>query len=499
KQTLPHIKPLLGWYDESNPEVIDWQIKWAVEHGISTFYVDWYWNQGVRRLDHWVKAFYKAKYRSYLKWCLMWANHNPPGAHSTEDTIRVTKFWIDNYFKTPEYYCVDGCPVVQIWTWFNIDRDFIEEARQKGEILQKGEGVKRALDLIRKQVRAAGFKGVYFVAMNPPHRFLDLVKKVGFNETGTYGYQGGSIFSRLSKEEKESVLKKYGTKDHTPYHYAVETVYSVWEERMKACSDLPAMVFIPTGYDDRPRCFSESVITVGRTPDLFREACQKAKDFCRKYNIKRVVLDPVNEWQEGSILEPNEDYGFGYYNAFRDVFCQKPKEGWPADLTPKECGLGPYDYPPMEIPARTKWTFDKGNEGWYRMPYGAPQIRVKDGKLKLFRMNPKHVAMRIRVQPFKAAEFTKMVVRMKITLPESDGKEIAAIQWSRTDFPIFDKDLAINHKSEVKVPVQCDGQWRDVVFDLAGSPEWKGSINEFWFDPVNRAHAEVEIDQITLE
>ena len=27
EQTLPHIRPLLGWYDEGNPEVVDWQIK----------------------------------------------------------------------------------------------------------------------------------------------------------------------------------------------------------------------------------------------------------------------------------------------------------------------------------------------------------------------------------------------------------------------------------------------------------------------------------------
>ena len=76
EQTLPGIKPLLGWYDESNPEVIDWQIKWAVEHGISSFCLDWYWNQGDQRLDHWIKSFYKARFRKYLKWYMMWANHN---------------------------------------------------------------------------------------------------------------------------------------------------------------------------------------------------------------------------------------------------------------------------------------------------------------------------------------------------------------------------------------------------------------------------------------
>ncbi len=33
---FPERKPALGWYDENNPEVTDWEIKWAVEHGIST-------------------------------------------------------------------------------------------------------------------------------------------------------------------------------------------------------------------------------------------------------------------------------------------------------------------------------------------------------------------------------------------------------------------------------------------------------------------------------
>ncbi|MBQ9775802.1 MAG: hypothetical protein IJW17_07175 [Lentisphaeria bacterium] len=36
EQTLPEIKPLLGWYDESNPEVIDWQSsgQWNTESAV---------------------------------------------------------------------------------------------------------------------------------------------------------------------------------------------------------------------------------------------------------------------------------------------------------------------------------------------------------------------------------------------------------------------------------------------------------------------------------
>ena len=33
----PIRKPLLGYYDEGKPEVVDWQIKWAVENGITGF------------------------------------------------------------------------------------------------------------------------------------------------------------------------------------------------------------------------------------------------------------------------------------------------------------------------------------------------------------------------------------------------------------------------------------------------------------------------------
>lgn len=37
-------RPLLGFYDDSLPEVNDWHIKWAPEHGLSFFAFDWYWN-----------------------------------------------------------------------------------------------------------------------------------------------------------------------------------------------------------------------------------------------------------------------------------------------------------------------------------------------------------------------------------------------------------------------------------------------------------------------
>ncbi len=45
-------KPLLGYYAEGDPEVMDWQIKWAVERGATFWLFDWYWSQGHRSLEH---------------------------------------------------------------------------------------------------------------------------------------------------------------------------------------------------------------------------------------------------------------------------------------------------------------------------------------------------------------------------------------------------------------------------------------------------------------
>ncbi len=39
EQVLQHPErtPALGFYDQANPQVADWETKWAVEHGISFF------------------------------------------------------------------------------------------------------------------------------------------------------------------------------------------------------------------------------------------------------------------------------------------------------------------------------------------------------------------------------------------------------------------------------------------------------------------------------
>jgi hypothetical protein len=328
----PDRRPLLGWYNESSPEVIDWQIKWSVENGIQYYLVDWYWNRGNRHLEHWIKGFQQAKYKSYLKWAMMWANHNGPGSHSVEDQAEVTKYWIDNYFQTPEYYCIDERPVVVIWSPEGMDRDVIELERKKGNQLSKGEGVKKLLDLSQKMVKEAGLKGVYFVAMKWPEAST---KAVDIQWLADAGFEMTSIYHFMDDGGKAVTRRKFN------FDLVVDASKPFWERRM-ATGILPFLPNLSTGWDDRP--WNDHCWIAERTPAKFGKICRDFKHFAEETGIKRAVLAPVNEWGEGSYAEPCREFGFEMYEAIRENLCEKPESGWPLNFGPKDVGLGPYEY-----------------------------------------------------------------------------------------------------------------------------------------------------------
>ncbi len=332
-EAAPIRKPLLGYYDEGNPEVVDWQIKWAVENGISFFLVDWYWYHGKISLDHWIQAFQKAQYRSYLKWAVMWANHTGYGTHSTEDWKNVTHYWIDNYFKTPEYYTIDGKPVVIIWQPEILDRDMIDEAKQKGINLKPGEGWKRAFDISRQICVEEGLPGIYFIAMKWPEHAVEpsAIQKLA---EGTF--DATSIYHFMYP----------GNKVENPLLYSFEQVVDAskpyWEKRNDA-GILPFLPNLSTGWDSRPWHGFKQTVVYGRTVSGFKRLLESYKSFADETGVKRVVLGPLNEWGEGSYIEPNQEFGFGMYEAIRETFCEKPANGFPNNYAPYEAGLGPYD------------------------------------------------------------------------------------------------------------------------------------------------------------
>ena len=76
-ETWKKRKPLWGYQNEADPDVMEMQIDTALEHGVNVFIYDWYWFDNRPFLENCLNdGFLKAKNVDKMQFYLMWANHN---------------------------------------------------------------------------------------------------------------------------------------------------------------------------------------------------------------------------------------------------------------------------------------------------------------------------------------------------------------------------------------------------------------------------------------
>ncbi len=456
----PNRKPILGWYDEANPECADWQIKWAVEHGINFFMVDWYWCQGNRHLEHWLhNAYGKAKYRRYLQWAIMWANHNPPNTHSVEDWRQVTQYWIDHYFGMPEYYRIDNRPAVFIWAPQNVRHD-----------LGGSDPAAKLYAMSQEMAKAAGYPGIYFVAMSShdhPDRTRELIHE-GYEAATTYhGFQ-------LAHQQAQS--------DRFPFAKLLDTCPELWRDAEASARGLRYLPIVDTGWDARPWHGEKSVVAEGRTPELFGKLCRLARQYADQTGNKIIALGPMNEWGEGSYIEPYAEYGFQDLDQVREAFCE-PGD-WPPNLIPADVGLGPYDLP--AVTAKTAWEFNTDGlpEGWGSNGDIA-ELTVKDGLLAgcTTGRDPLLEAAGIQIE---ADRFLRLTFRMR-----SDRDQRVQIFWATTL-------TGLSEEASLGVQVVGNGQFREYEVDLSQNPQWRGVVSVLRIDPATEPGRSFALDYVRL-
>jgi len=311
---FPERDPVLGFYREGDPEVADWHIKWAVENGISYFMYDWYWRDGHIMLEKGLEEGYlKAKYRDYIKFCVMWANHAPFANHTIEQLLNVTDYWVKNYFMLDCYYKIDGKPVVSFFATDNLTND-----------LGGSENVRKAFDAMRKRVQEAGLPGIYFIACgdnspNSQKRF----KEESYDCISAYNYPSAGARSQWSSYK--SLMKGH---------------VDIWNNSLRD-KILEYMPLLTVGWDSRPWHDNNALVRFGRSSENFKEGLLAMKNWLATNNRHIGLLEAWNEWGEGSYIEPNSEFGFGDLEAIRSVFA-KPGE-YPQNVAPSDVGLGPYN------------------------------------------------------------------------------------------------------------------------------------------------------------
>jgi len=314
-----HRQPLVpkwGYGNEADPKVVEKKIDAAVSHGVNVFIYDWYWYGGRPFLEDGLnKGFLGASNNTKMKFFIMWANHNVvklwdntiaekewdkaiwPGAVSEGEFPTLVSRWIRQYFGRSNYYRIDGKPVLMIYEF----KTFVDGIGGR-------EAAKRGIELLRSECRKAGLGGIYLMVCD-----FGLSRK----DLEGFGVDGATIYN---------LIHWGGLNGHEEY--------GVWAERAQrrfavAKAELGVKDYFAhasAGWDTNPRYPAGSVqpTVTNSTPAKFEGVLRRARKWTdantRTGAPKLITVNSWNEWTEGSYLEPDETFDFGYLQSIQKVF-----------------------------------------------------------------------------------------------------------------------------------------------------------------------------------
>ena len=313
--------PIWGYLDEANPTDMNKKIEEALAHGVNTFIFDWYWFEGKPFLESCINDGFLKANNDRMNFYIMWANHDATTYWDVDNPRIDSIIWdgevdrtqfdivvdriINNYFKNPSYLKIKGEPVFCIY-----------ELNTLINGLGGAEQTKEALDYFAKKTKDAGFPGLH----------LQSILWEALPST-IEGVPGDSIKSQ------NEVLSYFGFKSLTNYCWAhlqnPDGDYEQWGDASTAMWDKFkndfSMTYFPNvtvSWDANPRFLFKAEYINNSTPDKFERYLAKAKEFIDTNNIepKIITINAWNEWSEGSCLEPDSIWGYGYLNAVKNVF-----------------------------------------------------------------------------------------------------------------------------------------------------------------------------------
>ena len=262
----------------------------------------------------------------------------------------------------------------------------------------------------------------------------------------------------------------------------MDTCPELWREAERSAAGLTYLPIVDTGWDARPWHGDKSIVATGRTPQLFGQLCRLARQYADASDKKIILLGPLNEWGEGSYIEPYAEYGFQDLDQVREAFCE-PGD-WPPNLIPSDVGLGPYDLP--SVVATTAWEFatSGGLEGW--MSNGdVAELEAKDGLL-LGRSTGRDPVLQVPGMQVEASRLHRLTFRLR-----TDRNQRVQIFWATTL-------AAMNGDASLGIEVVGDGQFHDYEVDLAQTPHWRGVVTILRIDPATEPDVEFAFDSVRL-
>ena len=337
-EEFPDRTPLMGYYDEENPEVCDWEIKWALEHGINCFIYCWYrydWNMGkpvtndALRCGHGIhEALFNAKYGDMMNFAIMYeASPRWCGTDEVDMLENLMPYWMENYFKRDNYLKIDNKPVL-----------FVYQQQRLRDCFKSAESQMTTFDACREYSKKCGFDGMIFATcdIHPTKAANDEALSRGYDFRFPY---------RSKPDDNAAGDEAALLESHC--------------DNFRKLTDIDPMTHIPIAscfWDPTPR-FSDRWNSLGfrfkdygsiwyLQPEGYRMLLERIKAMADAlpdgaWGKRIMMIDNWNEWDEGHFVAPSHKFGFKYLQAIREVMTER--NNLPDYRTPADQGFGDYN------------------------------------------------------------------------------------------------------------------------------------------------------------
>lgn len=302
----PHCPIHFGYYDLRVKEVQEEQAKIAKEYGIYGFNYYFYWFDGKTLMESPLKAMLANK-KIDMPFCLTWANENWSRRwdgqendvliaqnHSREDSLKFIRHLI-TYFKDSRYITINGKPVLMVY---------------RPSIIPE---MKETADMWREELLANGFPGIYLIS----------AQTFGIKSPEPFGFDASAEFPPHTVESSD-IQHEVGitNPDFTGHVFSYDQVVNNAVKNQEPDYKLFRAAML--SWDNTARKQNASHIFHGFSLLKYKQwlssICAKSVNNNKYATDEKIVfINAWNEWAEGTHLEPDRKYGFGYLETTRVV------------------------------------------------------------------------------------------------------------------------------------------------------------------------------------
>lgn len=324
-----HIQPRApynaNYYDLADPEAKTWawQASLAKKYGVYGFCIYHYWFKDGRQLLEKPMEILLKHPEIDLHYSICWANetwrsswYDQTYKVLLEQSYGDENEWIKHFnyllqfFKDQRYIKINNKPIINIYRTFEID-NFSE--------------MKKCWEKLAKE---NGFDGLFYVSGTGMH---GMDNREGLFDA-YYDFEPGFSLVHNLSHIKRAAYKAKGVGNHVlnkilgtkklerkiNIKWLNSATIHFLDSNQKGEKKTVFPGVCPM-WDNTPRRGYLGFVTTGATPQVFNQQLHKLSAYTKEPPLDFVYINAWNEWGEGTYLEPDEYYNFGYLEAIKEV------------------------------------------------------------------------------------------------------------------------------------------------------------------------------------